>query len=398
MALQPLNKEALIALAQIREAQSHPLSPTSACKINEGLKLLNQKTPPLADIETIIKLCQQEKPQGAEVALLRGLMARYEAQRTKNYDEAISWLQKAMRSAEPKNFIPALELAVTYEWANQPQKAQIVYDQILSQDKNNRAALLGEGRVLRRLTLYEQASLVYQQLLTKNKQDIDAINGLGWVEFAKNNFNQATQIFKNSLKIQPKNEEATLALKQISEAKRQQLAATPAPVLCEADQGLILLNQPNPPIAQIEAILARCDRYTTNLTSNLMLHGMLARYEARNGKKFKLYKIAITWLKFAMETAEPANLMPAMELAVTYEWALEPRKALLTYQKVLAKKPGDRNALFGEARALRELSQVRDAMQIYQQLLRNSPTDIDALNALGETLTTNYELKKQGRY
>lgn len=394
LAIQPLNKEALIALSQIREAQSHPLNLTSACQINEGLKLVNQKTPALADIETIINHCEQEKPQGFEVALLRGLLARYEAQRSKNYDEAISWLQKAMRSAEPKNFIPALELGVTYEWANQPKKAQIVYDQVLSEDKNNRAALLGEGRVLRRLALYEQASLVYQQLLEKNQQDIDAINGLGWVEFAKNNFNQATEFFKNSLKIQPKNEEAILALKQIFEAKRQQLAATPAPILCEADEGLMLLNQSNPPIAQIEAILARCDRYTTNFTSNLMLHGLLARYEARNNKNFKQFKIAIAWLKFAMETAEPGNLMPAMELAITYEWALEPRKALLIYQKILAKKPGDRTALFGEARVLRELSQVRDAMLIYQHLLRNTPTDIEALNGLGETLITNYELKK----
>ncbi|KTC92937.1 MULTISPECIES: tetratricopeptide repeat protein [Legionella] len=393
LAIQPLNKEAVIALSQIREAQLRPLSPTSACKINEGLKLLNQKAPPLDDIESIIKLCEQEKPQGSEVALLRGLLARYEAQRSKNYDDAISWLQKAMRSAEPKNFTPALELGVTYEWANQPKKAQIVYDQVLTQDKNNRAALLGEGRVLRRLSLFEQASLVYEQLLVKNQQDIDAINGLGWVEFAKNNLKQATQFFENSLKIQPKNEEAALALKQISETMRQQqlAAISKAPVLCEADQGLILLNQPNPPIAQIEAILARCDRYTTNQTSNLMLHGLLARYEAKKNNK---YKTAITWLKFAMETAEPGNLMPAMELAVTYEWAQVPRKALVIYQQILAKKPDDRAALFGEARALRSLFQVRDAMMIYQQMLRKSPTDTEALNGLGETLITNYELKK----
>nr|HAT8715239.1 tetratricopeptide repeat protein [Legionella jordanis] len=394
LSIQPINKEALLALNQIKEAKLQQEKQALTCQAAHGLKLLNQSNPPFQEIEAILSNCEKEKIEYAEVALLRGLLARHKAQSgNSNYEHAIFWLQKAMHLAEDSNMTPALELAVTYEWASQPKKAQLIYDLVLRKEPNNRAALLGEGRVLRRLELLGQASVVYQQLLLKNRKDIEALNGLGWVALAKNDFNSAKKIFQKSISLEPNNQEATLAIKQIKETElHAQLKQSVPPSLCEADKGLVLLNRENPALAEIERLLARCDQYAANNTSTLMLHGLLARYQAKKTQQQEYFRIALDWLERARETAEPGNINPALELATTYEWAGEPKKALIIFQQILNKHPYNRTALLGKARVLRALFQIPQAIGLYQQLLRKSPDDVDALNGLGETFMSNYQL------
>jgi tetratricopeptide (TPR) repeat protein len=399
LAIQSINKEALIALGQIKAAQVAyamrftSVAAVSSCKAMAGLRLLNEKNPLLAEIEKILVQCKQEKIEDAEVALLHGLLARYEERVNKHYAKAIVWLQKAMQLAEKQNFTPAMELAITYEWAMQPKKAQQIYEQVLAQDQNNRAATLGQARVMRMLANFKQAALIYQQLMNKNPKDVDALNGLGWVELAQNNFDAATRFFKEALTIQPLNADALLALKKIAEAKLHPPSKSLPPSLCDADLGLMLLNKDpkNPPLVQIQKILACCDKNTANNTSNLMLHGLLARFFAqRTGD----YKDAIAWLKLATQTAEQGKNMAALELAITYEWADQSVKALFVYDGILFNNPAERPALLGKARVLRSLYKIKSSLAIYQQILRTSPKDIEALNGLGEVYLTNYEFDK----
>ena len=382
--IQPENQEALLGLKKIKQTQEQALSTNLLCDATKGLILLNQEHPQLDKINSILQICERNQIMNTDTLLLHGLLARKVASETnKDYKTAISWLQKAIQSAEKKNQAPALELATTYEWAAQPKEAQLIYQHLLAQDKMNRAALLGLARTLRMRSHFEQASLIYHQFLTKNAKDVDALIGLGWIELAKSNFDLATRFFTDSLKSQPLNAEAKLALKKVAEAKRHPVP----PPLSKADRGLILLNQKNPPLDKIQALLRYADIHEPNSTSTLMLHGLLARY-------FKDYKSAILWLRRAMQTAKPGNYMPALELAVTYEWAAELKSALFVYQEMLFKKPNDHSALLGKARVLRALYQIPQSKAIYQQLLNKSPEDIDALNGYGETLLTNYEFKQ----
>lgn len=382
--IQPENQEALLGLKKIKQTQEQALGANPLCDAMKGLIMLNQEHPPLDKINSILQLCANNQITNTDTLLLRGLLARKEAAETnKHYKTAISWLKKAMKLAENKNLAPAFELATTYEWAAQPKESQLIYQHILSQDKMNRTALLGLARTCRMMSQWNQASSIYHQLLTNNAKDVDALIGLGWIELAKSRFDSATRYFTDSLTIQPLNEEAKLALKKVAEAKQH-----PAPpLLSAADRGLILLNQKNPPLDKIQVLLRYADAHEPNSTSTLMLHGLLARY-------FKDYKPAILWLRRAVQTAKPGNFKPALELALTYEWASELKSALYVYQEILFKKPNEQSALLGRARVLRASYQISQSKAIYQQLLNQSPEDVDVLNGYGETLLANYEFKQ----
>lgn len=384
LSIQPDNQEALTALAKINLAETLPFAIPSLCSATEGLILLNKEHPPLSRINDILHECEKNHIRTTDSLLLQGLLARKIALKTnKNYQKAIFWLQQALQSAENKDQRPALELATTYEWANQFKEAEAIYQNLLKQENNNRIALLGLGRTLRMMYKFDEATLIYKEMLAVNPKDIDALIGLGWVELGNNHLNLAIQFFEKSLNLQPNNQEAILGLKKAVIAKSK----PKPPPLAAADRGLMLLNQKNPPIPQIQALLWQSDCNDPNTASNLMLHGLLARY-------FKNYPVAITWLKRAVQSAKPGDYGPAFELAVTYEWATELNNALWIYQEILFSKPDDRVALLGKARVLRALYKIAQAKLIYEQLLKKSPEDTEALNGYGETLLVNYQFKQ----
>jgi tetratricopeptide (TPR) repeat protein len=374
--IQPNNTEALLGLKKVKEIKP-PAPPLPLCNADQGLTLLQHTPLPLAQIQQILSVCDKNTPNATGVLLLHGLLARRQAQQNKQYATAIAWLEKAKASATPDNLAPALELAVTYEWAKKPTKAALIYQAILSSQPQNRPALLGKARVFRMQLQFNEASAIYQQLLKENPKDIEALNGLGWINLANNQKIAATTYFTIALKIQPQNIETFLGLQKVKEIKPSEPPPLP---LCDADQGLTLLLHTPLQLAQIQQILSVCDKNTPHATGALLLHGLLARMQAQQNKQ---YATAIAWLEKAKAAATPDNLTPALELAVTYEWAKEPTKAALIYQAILTNQPQNKPALLGKARVLRTQLQFNKANVIYQQLLKDNPNDIDALNGLG---------------
>lgn len=389
--IQPQNVEALLALNKIKETELQQAGPTQLCNTDNGLRLLNQANPPITQIKEILKQCALNKINNRDTQLLHGLLARKEALHNQQYGGAIAWLEQAVKSAITNDYGPALELAVTYEWANHPKKALLIYQQILTKEPDNRAALLGLARALRMLKQFDKAQHIYQQLMYKNSKDTDALNGLGWIALAQHDLSKAIQFFRESLNSQPGNKEALLGLKDSEKKPLESELAVKPPSLCDADEGLVLINQKNPPLNKIQAILIRCDRNTPNTTSTLLLHGLVARHL---GQQTKDYSNAIAWLIKAMAIAESGNNTPALALAVTYEWAGNFKQSLIVYQWILEKNQNDKAALLGKARSLRFSYQIQPALAIYQQLLQRYPHDIEALSGQGEAYMTNYDFDK----
>lgn len=379
----PENQEALIGLEKIRQTMQQSLAGNSLCDVANGLILLNQVSPPLEKIKDILQQCAKNKITNADTLMLEGLLVRKLAfDSNKNYKAAIAWLEKAVQSAQASNKAPILELATTYEWAAEPKKAEAIYQQLLAQDKTSRVALLGLARTYRMLSQWQEASLIYHQFLAKNPKDLEALIGLGWIELAKSNFEAASQLFIKSLGIDSTNKEAKLALNKVEEAKQHRV-----PELTVAEQGLMLLNEKNPPIDKIQSLLSKADRLEPNTAATLMLHGLLARH-------FKAYPAAIQWLSQAANVAKSGDVTPLTELAVTYEWASQFQQALFVYQEILRKKPNDHTALLGKARVFRSLYQIPESKALYRQILESSPKDVAGLTGYGETLMTNYELEQ----
>lgn len=371
------------------------------CDASKGFQLLNQEYYLPSQLKMILEACDIKSPNAPSTLLLHGLFARKEAQKTKQYSVALYWLHKA-QAAAPKNNAIALELAATYELDNNLVKAQEIYTSILSKNPQNRSALVGQARVLRLQSQFVGATDLYWQMLKSNPSDIDALNGLGWINASKKNYQAAASYFQAVLQIMPENQEALTAMSGIKATQLQQLSATTLasalegsrllhPIsLCDADKGLMLLNQKNPPLTQINAILRRCDANTPKAISALLLHGLLARYDA---KRTHNYSSAIDWLTKAAQLAPPGNKVPLIELAITYEWAGQPQKALAIYQGLLAKSPNDKTAILGKARVLRMEYKIPESLAIYQDFLKKHPKDVTALNGYGESLMANYQFE-----
>lgn len=350
----------------------------TSCDANQGLAWLNQTNPPLAKIKSLLAACDQSMPNEEQVLLLHGLLARKEGMSDNQYRQAISWLEKAQAKAPRTDHIPAMELAVTYEWANQPNKAHAIYVQILANSPDLRPAQLGLARTATAMHDLEPAQALYKKLLTVNPQDIEALNGMGRVLMAAKEYTEASAYFQHVLSLQPNNNDAQIGLQQVQRLANQaiQLDSTITPIFtCDSTEGLKLINQPSPPLLLVQQILLNCDREQDNRVQVLLLHGLTERAQ-------KNYPQAIKWLKKAKAVASPDNPTPALELAVTYEWSHLYLTAQSIYEGLLASKADLRPALLGKARIDLWQRNNSAAQLIYTDLLRKDPHDVDALNGL----------------
>ncbi|CAN5456262.1 hypothetical protein BH10PSE19_BH10PSE19_05600 [soil metagenome] len=395
----------MIGVMHFAQAENTP--PVPLCRANEGLQLVNLPNPKFLEIETILAQCDVKTPNDVQVLLLHGLVARKKGMLQKNYKSAIAWLVKAKEAAAPLNFVPAAELGVTYEWATQFNKAKLIYDQLLLKDSGSRPALLGSARVALAQHRLKSATLIYQTFLQKNPADIDALNGLAWVELSDKKYAAAKKNFEKVLIINPGNKDAIIGLTNLKAAikaksKIKANAAiitpqTPPLALCQVNEGLRLLNLPNPPLSTIQTILALCDQETPNDAQVLLLHGLLAQKQGNCYQPFHYSPVrwlsrareakapnlcAISWLQKAESVAAANNFNPTLELALIYEKANQFDRAKLIYNQILLKDPSLRPALLGSARIARAQYRLKDATAIYQALLQQNPTDVDALNGM----------------
>jgi tetratricopeptide (TPR) repeat protein len=139
---------------------------------------------------------------------------------------------------------------------------------------------------------------------------------------------------------------------------------------CRIDEAQRFFAETPRPIERIDALLADCrDEAATDYRVDL-LRGVAARDTGHLDE-------AIAVLQHAHRVA-PREPAPTLELAVTYEWRGEPKKARALYEAVLADTPDSRPALLGMARVARQQSRIADARAIYMQLLAGNPDDVEA--------------------
>lgn len=315
------------------------------CDASKGLELINEADYSAQQIKMILIGCDKVAPNAPDVLLLHGLLAKKEAEKTKNYQQALFWLEKARMATFPKQTAASMELAATYEAMNKYPKAVEIYQSILKVYPTNRAALLSQARVFRLQNNLYQASLIYYQLLSVHPNDVQALNGLGWIATAKKNNAQARFFFQQSLGLESENQEALIALSKIQATELQAIPINPD---CDSVGGLALLSRAQPPLPEITAILEKCDKNAPHDINTYLLHGLLARTVGKNNKQ---YETALFWLSKAWIASNEA-LNPSLELAVTFEWAGKLEQAKHLYENVLARFPGNKAAQLGMQRVI----------------------------------------------
>lgn len=349
----------------------------NTCRVNDGLKLINTTNPPFNEIKNILHDCDKISPNDGQVLLLHGLLARKEGIKNHYYTLAIYWLEKARQAAELGNNVPSLELAVTYEWANQQDKAKVIYQRVLAKEPNSRPALLGMARIDVAQHNVKDAMSIYQSFLKTNPNDKDALNGLALGYMVDGDYQKALDNYRKVLIIDNKNPDATSGVKILKTILVKNTQAVAPVVPCDANQGLMLLNEEHVPFDKIEMILKACDAQSANDEQVLLLHGLLERKKALKTRDFTP---AIAWLKKAVAAAEKSNLNPSLELAVTYEWARQANNAKQIYTEVLAKYPNSKPALLGLARVALFNKDYPLAISYFDQVLKLHPADADALS------------------
>lgn len=199
-------------------AEAEPL-----CCANQALTILCAPNPSMSEVYKLLAQCDKQTPNDVQTLLLHGLVARKEALVNKNYTVAIYWLEKAKAVAPPGDNCPALELALTYEWALQFCKAQQIYDAILIKDPASHPALLGSARIALAQYKIRQSKCIYQKLLLQNAQDRDALNGLAQVQQANKEFCAAQVNYHKVLNINPTDQDAQAGLARLKDDTKYRL-------------------------------------------------------------------------------------------------------------------------------------------------------------------------------
>lgn len=191
------------------------------CNPEKGLAMLSEPEKHWRAIQNTLRHCDSYEPTAMPVLLLHGLVARYEAYDTGNYQTAISWLQRAGKVDQNPRQIALLELATTYEWSYRFEDALLVYDRILLRTPKNREALLGKARVLRGLYRLVDSTEIYHKLLAQNPHDIDALVGLGENQLVNYELQPARTTFSRALSLSPKNRSVLRDLQILNNATNQ---------------------------------------------------------------------------------------------------------------------------------------------------------------------------------
>jgi tetratricopeptide (TPR) repeat protein len=174
------------------------------CNVDEAQRLFGQQPRPVAEVEAMLSGCEAAGSTDYRVYMFQGVMKREAGDR----EGAIAPLAKAHELA-PTEPNPALELGFTLE-EKHPLRAAKVYEEVLARDPNNKAALLGMGRIYRGQNELDKATAVYEQLLKANPQDPDALNGMAWLALANRRRVAGQEGFEKVLSLDPNNEEAKI--------------------------------------------------------------------------------------------------------------------------------------------------------------------------------------------
>lgn len=374
----------LTALATQQQVKVSELP--SICSIVQGFRVLNNAhEADLFQVKNILAICDKTQGPSLNLSMLHGLYER----KLHHYKEAIIWFKKAIALAPPENLNPKFELAVTYEWNKQAAMALQIYEELLTQNKQNRIALLGKGRVLVALSQWNNAAEIYQSLLKNNAKDVDALNGFAMLMLAEKRFSEAELFLDKALKLSPHNPDTLAELKLLKQA-RLAIASTPpiqAPPLCPYDEGFKLLNEAPIKLKKIYSILRVCDLEARDLDQVLLLHGLLER-------KLRHYPQAIEWLIRAVDKSVNSKPNILYELAITYEWNHQFAQALAIYHQLLCRHLKVRDALLGKARVMRAQYKFKNSQYIYDSLLLKNSKDVDAINGLGWIALSNYQRRK----
>lgn len=190
----------------------------SPCDIDGAQRLMAQQPRPDAQIQTMLDQCRSAGSADYRVDLLAGVLARDD----RRLQDAVDLLARAHQQA-PGELSPILELAVTYEFQQQPAKARSLYQEALAIDPASRAARLGLARVARQQYRPDDAAAIYRELLAADPDDRQAQTGLAMAALQRHDYDEARQRLQPLQAAHPDDPEVQAGLVELAQGWRYRL-------------------------------------------------------------------------------------------------------------------------------------------------------------------------------
>lgn len=268
-------------------------------------------------------------------------------------------LDKALVSAEE-----ALKLRPEWEEAalfkarillsqKEPQKARAFYESFLSDNRGANNVRLNYARFLVDQKEWQKALEEFKRVASNAPDDADTVYAVGLLSLQTNNLEDANKYLKQALKLRPQNDQARLYLGQVAEQRK--LYDEAVQWYLEVKDGEYYFEAQ----ARLGVALAK--------------QGDLVR--------------ARRHLEDIKSQSDPQRVQVALAHEQILREAKQYNEALAVLNKAIQSVPGDKDLLYARALVAEKLHMLDITEKDLREILKKDPKNVNALNALGYTLT-----------
>lgn len=302
--------------------------------------------------------------RAAATEIMRSLVARHPQQATAHFAMAHLMvrggdLDKALAADEE-----ALKLSPGWEEAalfkarillslKEPQKARAFYESFLERNPRATSVRLNYARFLIDQKEWQQALEEFKRVAADVPNDADTIYAVGLLSLQNNRLDDAEKYLKQALALRPQNDQARLYLGQVAEQSKRYPEA------------------------------ARWYREITNGEYYFEAQVRLGVVTAKQGD--------VAAARQLLDGIDVQNDAQRVQVALAQEQILREakqyREALEVLNAAIKAVPDDKDLLYARALAAEKLNMVDVTERDLRAILKQDPKNVNALNALGYTLT-----------
>ena len=300
----------------------------------------------------------------AATEIMRSLVARHPQQATAHFAMAHLMvrggdLDKALiADEEALKLSPGWEEAALFKARillslKEPQKARAFYESFLDRNPRATSVRLNYARFLIDQKEWQKALEEFKRVAADVPNDADTIYAVGLLSLQNNRLDDAEKYLKQALALRPQNDQARLYLGQVAEQSKRYPEA------------------------------ARWYREITNGEYYFEAQVRLGVVTAKQGD--------VAAARQLLDGIDVQNDAQRVQVALAQEQILREakqyREALEVLNAAIKAVPDDKDLLYARALAAEKLNMVDVSERDLRAILKQDPKNVNALNALGYTLT-----------
>jgi tetratricopeptide (TPR) repeat protein len=335
----------------------------------------------ITDIERALKSDPNFAAGHLLLARLEGMPGGNRERAAKSYDEAI----KLASDDEEK----AAAYLARASYQEEPEKQLEDLNEAVKLAPDNPEAIRTRGMHHFARGKHEEALKDLDAALKLQPDNVDTLEARGLTLLTLKKFDEAIAAFDKAISISPKlpglwtNRARVHALKDDFDKAMKDLDE--ALSIERNDIGALLLR------ARIYQLQQKYEEAMEDVSRLLRIRpGLIAGIELRAGIHAAQgnFKEAIDDLEL-LRRDDPADVERALQLAMIYNAAKRPRKAIEVYDEVLKDNQGNWSAHYGRADALLAIGKHVEAVADYEVALKEQPNNSGILNNLAWVLATS---------